>query len=107
MSHLGSISGHELATGPAAVAAVKNLGTNAVLVSALGAVLELAGQATLPVAVRSLAALVTCGIAIAVVVWAFGQEHGQASARPQARRRQRPSRGRPGRSGDRSPPADQ
>jgi hypothetical protein len=71
MSHLGSITGHEPAVGPAAVAVVKGLGTNTLLASAMGSVLKLASDTTLPMGVRSLAALVTCAIASVIVVYVY------------------------------------
>ena len=74
---------------------MKNLGANTLLVSAIGAVLKLASDTTLPVVIRSLAALVTCAIAGAIVVYAYRQERGgQTSAGARACGRVRAARAR-------------
>jgi hypothetical protein len=94
MSHPGSITGHELASGPAAVTAVNNIGTNTLLLSALGAVVKLAGDTTLPAGIRSLAAVVTCAIAVVIVAWVCRHERGRRRVGQPARRGGRA--GRPG-----------
>jgi hypothetical protein len=97
MSHLGSITGHEPTVGSAAVAVVKSLGTNTLLVSAMGSVLKLASDTTLPMGVRSLAALVTCAIASVIVVYVYRQERGQKfiGSRAHGKGRTKRARGRP------------
>jgi hypothetical protein len=45
-----------------------SFGTDTLLVSAMGSALKVASGTTLPMGVRSLAALVTCAIAVVIVV---------------------------------------
>jgi hypothetical protein len=58
------------------VRVVNNFGANTVIVSALGAVVKLAGETSLPVAVRCVAALVTRVIASVIVICAYRLELG-------------------------------
>ena len=105
MSHLGSITGHELVFGPAAVEVVNSFGTNTLLVSAMGLVLKLASDTALPMGIRSLAAVMACAIASVIVIHSCRHRRGLEEIGSPAHGGGRPerARGRPARSGRRRP----
>jgi hypothetical protein len=84
---------------------MKSLGANTLLVSAIGSVLKLASDTSLPVEIQSLAALVTCAIAGVIVVYVYWQGRGQKPARPRTRGKE-PTERAPGQPARRRPASD-
>jgi hypothetical protein len=77
------------------VAAVKSLGRHALLATAIGSILKLASDTSLPLGVRILAALLTCAVASAIVVYVY-REGGDrmAASGPRAHNTKRAEAGK-------------